>query len=165
MRSVMKLRTRQVLAMCLCLLVGGWASAQEVDEVEVKVGEDREIDIQVTPDDADGLPPVQYLSEPKDCVNLRDIDRTRIVNNQQILFYLRRNRVYLNQLPHKCGGLRRNDTLSYKTSLNRLCRLDSITVLNQSGFGFTRGPTCGLGYFQEIDEATADFLKEAAKRR
>lgn len=151
-------------AMVLMLCMGS-SSAQEVDEIEVKVGEGSEIDIQVTPDDADALPPIQYLAEPKDCINLRDIDRTRILNNQQILFYLRRNRIYLNQLPHKCGGLRRNDTLSYRTSLNRLCRLDSITVLNQTGFGFTRGPTCGLGYFQEIDEVTADFLKETAKRR
>ncbi len=50
---------------------------------------------------------------------------------------------YMSTLPHKCPGLSKHDTIMYETSLNQLCDLDTITVLNQIGGGFMRGPTCG----------------------
>jgi hypothetical protein len=48
----------------------------------------------------------------------------------------------------------------YRTSLNQLCDLDIITVLNSLGFGFMRGPSCGLGSFQPVTEDEVALLKE-----
>ncbi len=94
----------------------------------------------------------------KRCVSLARIKRTDVVDDQNILFYMNGRKVYLNKLPHKCHGLARADAFMYRTSMSQLCDLDIITVLNNIGFGFMRGPSCGLGTFS-IDKERAKELK------
>jgi len=96
------------------------------------------------------LQPVE--AEAENCISLSRIDRTRVIDNQNILFFMKGGDVYSNELPHKCNGLRKGKTFMYKTSLNRLCNVDTITVLDDIGFGFSRGATCGLGKFQPVEE-------------
>ncbi len=95
----------------------------------------------------------------KHCVSLLRIDRTDIIDDSNILFYMTDGTIYRNQLPHRCPGLRRADSFMYRTSLNQLCDLDIITVLNSLGFGFMRGPSCGLGSFQPVTEDEVAVLK------
>lgn len=47
----------------------------------------------------------------------------------------------------------------YSPTGNRLCRVDTVTVLEQWGFGLTRGFTCSLGEFHPISEADLAELK------
>lgn len=93
------------------------------------------------------------------CISLLRVDRTHVLDDRNILFYLRGKRVYINKLPRKCPGLRRADSFLYKTSSNRLCNLDNITALNNMGFGFSRGASCGLGKFHPIDLQMAQELR------
>ncbi len=51
----------------------------------------------------------EVFSEPKDCISLTQLDRTDIIDDRNILFYMRGKEVYLNQLPHRCPGLRMSD--------------------------------------------------------
>ena len=95
----------------------------------------------------------------KRCVSLARIKRTDVVDDQNILFYMNGRKVYLNKLPHKCHGLARADAFMYRTSMSQLCDLDIITVLDNIGFGFMRGPSCGLGTFYPIDKERAKELK------
>ena len=83
-----------------------------------------------------------------------------VVDDKNILFHMRDGTVYRNKLLHKCPGLRFEETFLYRTTIGQLCNLDLITVLNDAGFGFTHGPSCGLGQFYPISEDEVKLLKE-----
>jgi len=70
--------------------------------------------------------------------------------------------LYRNQLPYRCPGLALHDTFMYRTSLNQLCHLDIITVMDSIGFGLSPGASCGLGHFYPITEEQAEKLREMA---
>jgi len=100
----------------------------------------------------------ELAGEKQKCISLTRIDHTRVVDERTILFYMLGDDIYLNRLPHRCIGLRKGKTFMYKTSLNQLCNVDIITVLDDIGFGFSRGASCGLGSFQPIGEEAAKML-------
>jgi hypothetical protein len=52
----------------------------------------------------------------------------------------------------------RENRISYKTSTNRLCDVDLITVLEQFGAGLRPGFTCPLGDFIPITQEEAEDL-------
>lgn len=95
------------------------------------------------------------------CISLSRISRTEVLNDHNILFYMRGGQIYRNQLPHRCPGLRRQQPFMYRTSLSQLCDLDVVTVLHDHGFGFTPGASCGLGRFYPITKEEIKALKEA----
>jgi len=99
------------------------------------------------------------------CISLRAIDKTDVVDDNNILFYMRNGDVYLNRLPHRCPGLKRERTFMYRTTMPRLCDVDIITVLDQAGFGFMPGASCGLGRFYPISEDEARMLKESPPKQ
>ncbi|HET7132455.1 MAG TPA: hypothetical protein VFJ95_09410, partial [Gammaproteobacteria bacterium] len=70
---------------------------------------------------------------PADCVVTTSIDHTQAVDDRTILFFMRGKKVYRNYLPRKCPGLQRQNPIMYKTRGNRLCDVDTITVLQQWG--------------------------------
>lgn len=94
------------------------------------------------------------------CIDTRQIKTTRIVDNQNIIFYMRDRTIYHNELPRACSGLRRGKAISYRTSLSRLCSIDVITLLDTTGMGISPGPSCGLGKFLPITEEEANSLKD-----
>jgi hypothetical protein len=89
------------------------------------------------------------VGEPVDCVDIARIDYTRVRDERTIDFYMRGREVYRNRLPDECSGLAFEDSFTYRTSLSRLCSVDTITV-NRAGGGIG-GPTCALGPFQRIE--------------
>ena len=101
----------------------------------------------------------ELLSDAEHCISLSRIDRTDVVDDSNILFYMKGGDVYLNRLPHRCPGLRWEKAFMYRTSLSQLCNVDIITVLDNMGFGFSPGVSCGLGPFYPISEETAKALK------
>ena len=101
----------------------------------------------------------ELLSDAEHCISLRRIDRTDVVDDSNILFYMKGGDVYLNRLPHRCPGLRWEKAFMYRTSMSQLCNVDIITVLDNMGFGFSPGVSCGLGPFYPISEETAKALK------
>ncbi len=72
------------------------------------------------------------------CINLMRIDHTHILDDSNILFYMRGKKVYINKLSRRCPGLRRADSFMYKTSSSQLCNVDIITALDNIGFGTRR---------------------------
>lgn len=96
------------------------------------------------------------------CLRVVDIRSIDIVDSDTLIFRMRNGDVYQNDLPHRCPGLRRNDTLMYRTSVGRLCNVDIVTVLDDWGFGFHPGASCGLGMFHPITDEIADELMRAA---
>ena len=89
--------------------------------------------------------------QDKTCLRLVSIDSVEAIDNQHIRFEMVNGDTYISELPNKCPGLYRNKAIMYKTSLSQLCDLDIITVLDQSGGGYERGASCGLGKFVLMD--------------
>ena len=94
------------------------------------------------------------------CLPLNRISRTEVLDDYNILFYMRGKQIYLNRLPNRCIGLKNERTFLYRTTMNRLCDLDIITVIYNNGFGFTPGASCGLGRFYPVTEADVEALKQ-----
>lgn len=81
------------------------------------------------------------------CLHIKQITNTKIIDDQNIVFKVSGNKFYNNQLPHKCPGLKSANKFMYETSLSELCNVDIISVLNDFGGSLTKGASCGLGVF------------------
>lgn len=94
------------------------------------------------------------------CIPLRNIQEIDILDDRNIIFRVGPNNYYLNTLPYRCSGLRRNDTIMYRTSTNEICDVDVITVLDDIGPGFQAGASCGLGRFTPVNQEEIKILRE-----
>lgn len=98
--------------------------------------------------------------EAVDCVDLMRVDHTYVVDEQNILFYMRGRGIYLNRLSHPVPGLDPNQPIMYRTPIGQLCRLDTVTALERWGFGLTEGASGTLGKFMPVDKEQADALRK-----
>jgi hypothetical protein len=99
--------------------------------------------------DRRALAEARPVGDPVDCVDIARIGYTRVRDDRTIDFYMRGREVYRNRLPAECPGLAFEDGFTYRTSLSRLCSVDTITMLRPGAGG--PGATCGLGPFQRIE--------------
>lgn len=99
--------------------------------------------------------------QPVRCINVSRIDRTEVIDDKTIVFHMRGGDIYINHLENTCMNLAREDRFSYRTSTRQLCAIDSISVLERSGFGIglQRGVSCGLSEFTPADEEIVAMLK------
>jgi len=93
--------------------------------------------------------------ETQNCINVRTLRRTDVVDDQRIIFYMSGKTTYLNIMPQQCKGLSRNRRFSYSTTGRSLCSFDAIRVLQDSGGGFYQGKLCRLGQFHPITREDA----------
>lgn len=94
------------------------------------------------------VPVATPAGAPVDCINL-PIGQSVVRDDKTVDFFVGRT-VYRNVLPRSCPSLGFEKAFSYSTSINRLCSLDIITVLQQMGGQLSRGASCGLGKFQPV---------------
>ncbi len=95
----------------------------------------------------------------QDCIQLNSVNRTDVVSDYSIVFYMRDGRILLNSMPNRCPQLGHEKRFMYTVPQGRLCRSDAITVLTDFGFGLDRGATCILSQFTPISKAAAAALK------
>jgi hypothetical protein len=95
---------------------------------------------------------------PVDCVRSQNIDSTKAIDDQNLIFRMDGRKVYRNHLPRKCPGLARENRFSYETRSGRLCSIDTITVLEEFGLGFRPGFTCRLGEFVPLSPEEVEDL-------
>lgn len=115
---------------CALLLIGGTAIAREPKP--------------------DGL---VAQGDPVDCLSLSSIRSTRVRDDKTIDFEVGGRKIYRNTLPHACPSLGFEQRYMFKTSLNQICSVDTITVLHSFGAGLSQGASCGLGSFQPMVKA------------
>jgi hypothetical protein len=106
--------------------------------------------------------PMVPAGDPVNCVQTSQIRSTRVIDDQTIDFQMRNGTVMRNTLPNRCPGLGFAQAFSYRTSINQLCNVDIITVVQQGG-GPRRGASCGLGQFVPVKPADAAPPAEAPK--
>lgn len=97
-------------------------------------------------------PDVRNIGEPINCVNLRSIRSTHVVDDKTIDFKMAGGKTYRNDLGSKCPSLGFEERFSYRTSLSQLCNVDIIRVLHDYGGRLEEGAGCGLGKFQQIEK-------------
>lgn len=99
--------------------------------------------------------------EPVDCISLRRIDSTNVVDDRTILFYMRGGDLaYVNELSRDCQRLEREGRFSYESRTGRLCTSDTVTVIESFGARLQDGATCPLGQFAPLTRDAADALAE-----
>jgi hypothetical protein len=103
----------------------------------------------------------QQAATEQNCVYMGDVRRTAILDDNNILFYMRNGTIYQNHLRNTCFMLRSANRFTYGSSaLRRLCVGDLIQVLPESSFGGAPFPmaTCNLGTYLQIEKDVADDL-------
>ena len=95
---------------------------------------------------------------PVDCIIVRNIDRTDIIDDRTIVFYMRGSRkdIYVNHLPSNCPNLEAEDRFGYNVTGGRLCKVDMIQALPRIGIPIP----CRMGKFtpsslEEVEELHA----------
>ena len=102
------------------------------------------------------------VEESARCVNSRTIKRTSVIDDRNIVFYMRGSRIYINVLPRECRGLSHQRRFSYTTVTRSLCNSDSIRILRETGFGFEEGRSCRLGLFHPTtDEQISAYIQRS----
>lgn len=87
------------------------------------------------------------------CIRLRDIDQTPIIDNKTILVEMRGNKYKRIDLINRCSGLKIEGGFSYSTSINQLCIQDTLRVLRA-------GSVCMIDKIVDITPEQADALKD-----
>jgi hypothetical protein len=96
---------------------------------------------------------------PAKCVHLSRIDRTEVIDEHTILFYMTNRAIYRNYLPEACSGLKPHDSFMYTSITRELCDTDYIQVLHGWGSGLHPGRTCNLGTFYPVTPEEVEELK------
>ena len=65
------------------------------------------------------------------CIDATEIDHTHVLNNRQVLFYMKDRKVWLNTLRNTCSTLPIQESFVLPTGFSTFCsNAQSITVLN-----------------------------------
>jgi hypothetical protein len=95
------------------------------------------------------VPEAKPVGKAVSCIHLSSIRESRVRSDSVIDFKTNGNKWFRNTLPNSCPSLGFEERFAYKTSLNQLCSVDIITVLQSPGI--SQGASCGLGQFQPIE--------------
>lgn len=95
----------------------------------------------------------QQGEKPRQCLPMSQIDHIEVVDNNALIFHMHGKKKYINRLPYRCSGLKRNSFM-HEATLNQYCDLDTITVLDTS-IGMRLG-SCPLGKFQPYVETESN---------
>src|SRR5690606_41309320 len=87
------------------------------------------------------------IEKPERCIALNRLDSTEVIDDRTIVFHMRDGSLYLNHLDRVGPSLKREERFIYSPTGNRLCTIDTVTVLEHWAFGLTRGFTRSLCWF------------------
>lgn len=97
------------------------------------------------------------VAEP--CLNNAQIRRTRILDDQNIVFITRSREIYNNHLPRGCPSLRPRSLINYPVTNSRVCAGYRFAVLMERTPGdFITTSICELGAFVPITEQQLEDL-------
>ena len=82
--------------------------------------------------------------ETQRCIATRQIKSTVVVDDSNVLFFMRSNNIYHNRLPEACKGLLRYKTFSYRQIAGRVCESDLINVHRSNDPSIIRNCKIGI---------------------
>ncbi len=142
---------------------GATTTEQQITKVAADVAADD--DTTATESKGDELPDLQTLlaqdsdgyPQAKRCLSVQKLHRTRIIDENHVVFELRGGRYYLAQLEHRCPGLTKNSTVSFVHRSSKVCAKDGIRGVPLTG-GFT--PSCQLPNFLPVTKEQIALLRD-----
>ena len=96
----------------------------------------------------------QNTGDVKNCITIRNIRSTDVIDDQHILFKAGSGKAYLNKLPSHCPRLGIEKRIAYRATIGKLCNVDTITVLYP--LSISSGPRCGLGKFEVYEKIPSE---------
>ena len=162
-----------VMAGCL-LLVGlslaGYTQAQSTEEPDGQAGEDEKASAETA---ETGLsveeilardPQASDYGEQTRCLRSSLIRSVEVIDDKHVSFRTGKNEYYLVQFKHRCPGLRRGKPVMYEANAGKLCRLDGLRALQETGLGGYRpGMRCAIPEFRAVTKEQLVLLKDALK--
>lgn len=106
------------------------------------------------------------------CISRRQVRHYEVLGSNLMLVHGRRGKVWINQFPRKCPGLRRDMTLVQEVRGSQVCANDTFYARQQwerlDGIGL-RGANlgsvhCAFAPFELVSVEQAKMIKEAAKK-
>lgn len=134
-------RAAFALAVCAALAVFAAPGTQAADVADVA--------------DAAEYSAAASSDAPLHCIALVQLREVKVLDARRIVFRTTGGKAYLSTLARDCPGLARDKAILYRPTLNQLCDLDLITVLETIGDGFTAGASCGLAPFVPLQKEDA----------
>lgn len=101
--------------------------------------------------DRNTVPEAREIGQPVNCLPIQNIRESKVRSDSVIDFRTSGKKWYRNTLPNSCPSLGFEERFSYRTSINQLCSVDIIRVLQSYGGRLQEGAGCGLGQFQPIE--------------
>lgn len=96
---------------------------------------------------------------PRSCLPHPTINRTKILNERNIVFVTQNDTIYNNQLAKECPSLKRDSLVNYGIANGRMCAGDKFQVLwETSPRNFVPAFMCELGTFVPITAAELEDL-------
>ena len=99
-------------------------------------------------------------AESRRCLATSRYRRIEIVTDQALAFVGRGDTVWLNLLPHRCHGLRRDMVLVVEQSSMRVCARDRVRGLARASTAVGTA-TCPLGPFRPLPRENFDAMRDA----
>ncbi len=105
-----------------------------------------------------------YEGGTRYCISTKRIRHTRIVDDQNVLFYLSGKTILHNTLRNVCPGLEKDGRFAFTTTTGRICEGDGMAPMDDDPWGAVRPiPRCWLGVHREISRQEADAMMDAKK--
>jgi hypothetical protein len=90
-----------------------------------------------------------FKGEKRTCIQSYDIDETKVIDDNDVLFRVHVDEYYVNRLRRPCPDLRVQRRFKYTLrGTSELCSGDAITVIDGVGMG----PGCILGQFEAVEK-------------
>jgi hypothetical protein len=98
------------------------------------------------------------------CLSTHSYNSVEILDDRNVLFKGIGDRYWINQLRHRCIGLRRNSTPVFRLRDSQICDMDTFQGVD-SVFGMwdRSTATCSLGKFTPISREQADAIRAALR--
>ncbi len=154
------LRTAQIWVLSAFLTSGALAHAEEAESAA-----GAEDDAVLTAEEILTRDPEaeDYVDENR-CLRTNMIRSVDVIDDKHVAFRVGRSEYYLVQFENRCPGLRRGKPVMYEANAGRLCRLDGIRTLYESGLGGYRpGMRCAIPEFRSVTKEQLVLLKDALK--
>lgn len=104
-----------------------------------------------------------YSPDVARCLSTFEYRSVDVLDDQHVVFRGSGDKLWLNQLRHRCIGLRGDEVLRFDMRNNRLCDLDTFESLDR-GLGFVRtSGTCTLGTFTPVTPEQLEAIELAVK--
>ncbi|MDG2244302.1 MAG: DUF6491 family protein [Rhodospirillaceae bacterium] len=91
--------------------------------------------------------------QTQQCIHLQYVNQTPVIDNKTILVEMKGNKYKRIDLRNRCSGLKLEGGFSHSTSINKLCKQDTLRVLRSGGF-------CMIDKIVDITEEEAKALKK-----